>query len=644
MGRFRQHLTYRLLAPLVLGYVFTLAIAFALIENQAAAIQQTLIQHRASELAETFLLAVASNSDDTEINRVILSMGTFSDVDKLFVLDDTRKTILAASSLRLADKPIDIIADPALRNRLLDAAISNTNLFVSDASDLHYFSYKLPLFARNSAALRDLTFLVQIREHAVAKINSENAGIMRVGVAFSLAVLIVLVFLLVRRLVLRPLLNLSQVIDEGKATNMPVLAEYADNDEIGALIQTYNQMILAQHERQIELQKAQQESEAAARSKSNFLSTMTHEIRTPLNGVLGLNQLLRQTDLNRDQAQYVNLIDSSGKQLLAIVNDILDFSRMEADKLTLSLIPLDIRLMMKDIYAIFKLTANEKQIELEMHLPASMPHVLADGVRIRQILMNLIGNALKFTRQGRVAITVAAQTTADDKLSLCFQIQDTGIGIKPEDQSRLFEKFTQADSSIVREFGGSGLGLSICRQLISLMAGELRVDSEFGRGSNFYVDLVLPVLDIKSVVTASEITQVKSTQAAHILIAEDTAVNRMILEKMLLSQGHTVTSVADGKQAVEMAQQQHFDIILMDCQMPVMDGMVATREIRKFNAHIPIVAVTAGVTEEIRLDCSRAGMNDYLTKPINFPQVTSTINHWLELANTQQQSRPATGA
>jgi signal transduction histidine kinase/CheY-like chemotaxis protein len=626
----RNHLTYRLLAPLILGYVLILSVAFVLIDNQAESIHEPLIQHRSSELAETFLLAVESNPTDDNILRVVLSMGIFTDVDLLFILDDDNKTVLAASTLHLVGQRIDMVSPVKLRQRLLDATISHVNLFERAGGDLHYLSYKLPLFAKNSAALRNLTFVVRIHEHAIAEVHADNARIMGFGIAASLAALITLMLFLVRRYVLLPILRLNKTIDQSKTEQAPVLADFTTPDEIGVLIDTYNQMILAQHERQIELRKAKQDSEAAARSKSNFLATMTHEIRTPLNGVLGLNQLLLQTDMNKEQLQYAKLTESSGKQLLAIVNDILDYSKIEAKKMTLSLNPLDLRQMMEDIYAVFKMTADEKEIELNIDVPENLPHVNADGVRLRQILINLISNALKFTRQGSVTIRLETKVMKNKKLQVDFHIQDTGIGIRPEDQARLFEKFTQADSSIAREFGGSGLGLTISRQLIGLMGGTLRFDSEFGEGSNFYVDASFPIVDIKTVVTSTEMTQVQSTRSAHILIAEDTAVNRMILEKMLISHGHTVVSTVDGQQAVDRCSAESFDIVLMDCQMPVMDGLEATRTIKKTQPNLPIIAVTAGVTEEIRLSCIESGMNDFLTKPLNFPTVISTINHWLE--------------
>ncbi|MFT5793528.1 MAG: signal transduction histidine kinase/CheY-like chemotaxis protein [Saprospiraceae bacterium] len=641
MKGLRHHLTYRLLAPLILGYVLTLTLAFVLIENQADSIRERLIQHRSGELAETFLLAVESNPTDDDILRIVLSMSTFTDVDLLFILDDDKKSILAASRLQFVGQLIDTVNPPELRERLMDAAINRANLFERAGGDLHYLSYKLPLFAPNSAALRKLTFVVQIRQHAIAAVHADNARITRIGLAISLAVLIILMFFLVRRYVLRPILQLNKIINQSKAEQAPVLADFTTPDEIGVLINTYNQMIIAQHERQIELRKAKQESEAAARSKSNFLATVTHEIRTPLNGILGLNQLLLQTDMNREQTQYVQLIKSSGKQLLALVNDILDYSKIEANKMTMSLNPLDLTHMMEDLYAVFKLTADAKDIQLNIDVPDNLPHVQADSVRLRQILINLIGNALKFTRQGSVSIRLKTKVMKNKELQIEFQIEDTGIGIRKEDQARLFEKFTQADSSIVREFGGSGLGLTICRQLISLMGGTLRFDSIFGKGSSFHVDVSFPIVDITTVPTSKETHDVQSNRQVHILVAEDTAVNRMILEKMLVSHGHTVVSVVNGQQAVDRCIAEPFDIVLMDCQMPIMDGLEAARIIRKTHPDLPIIAVTAGVTEEIRLSCLESGMNDFLTKPLDFPTVIKTINYWLENTNNTNANAPS---
>lgn len=396
-------------------------------------------------------------------------------------------------------------------------------------------------------------------------------------------------------------------------------------------------------------QKALLEAQAAKakdQTKSEFLASMSHEIRTPLNGVLGMIQLLRRSNLNPEQSNWVKIIDSSGKTLLNIVNDILDYSKIEAGKLSIEQVPCDVRKIIEDCKDVFLLTTKNDRVELKTHIDKALPAtVVTDPARLRQIIVNLVGNAQKFTDQG--SITISVEKLNEDNIYR-VKVADTGIGISKDQQSKLFKSFEQTRSDVHRRYGGTGLGLAICKQLAELLGGSIDFSSELNRGSAFWVDLPFSESDRTAVnldtvisptaISNQDMTQIRHANKMSILVAEDNQVNQIVVENMLKNLGHYCEFVGNGSLALSKIMEQHdqYDLILMDCDMPVMSGYKATEEIRRFEEEnnliaMPIVALTAHAIDSFIEKSFEAGMNDHLAKPLSLEELRRTINKFAQI-------------
>lgn len=385
------------------------------------------------------------------------------------------------------------------------------------------------------------------------------------------------------------------------------------------------------------LRDAAQAAQAADHAKSTFLANMSHEIRTPLNGIMGISRLLAMTSLNAEQQEHIRKILNSSEVLLAVINDILDFSKIEAGELAIEKIDFSLANQLSTIRDMFDLQARQKGIELKIDVAPDVPDGLrGDPLRIKQILINLIGNAVKFTAQGSVNLTVGFVAGTDDRNQLRVVVRDTGIGMSLDETSRLFQPFTQMDASTTRRFGGSGLGLAISHGLVMQMGGSIDVDSEIGVGTVFTV--TLPILRASSDYKARTVSRVARLEGSlpnlRVLVAEDNAVNQAVARGLLEKLGATVEVAADGREAVEKLmhedQTDNFDIVLMDIQMPVMDGYKAAAAIRadsRFDS-VPIIAMTAHAQSTEREHCLAAGMQDHITKPVRLESLAEKLKSW----------------
>lgn len=433
----------------------------------------------------------------------------------------------------------------------------------------------------------------------------------------------------------------------------------------------------------LKLQDQQRHAKHANEMKSEFLANMSHEIRTPMNGIIGMVEMLAETKLSAEQQEYVDNIKVSNEHLLAIINGILDLSKVESGKMTIDSIPMNISSLCNEVVSLFAVKARQRGLTLDYHYTEALsPYIKGDPVRIKQIMVNLVNNAIKFTREGgRVSIDVkymennpcedkygnhksicshelqveqASHYNTDDSgsvnhqdMTLCIEVTDTGVGIKPESLEAIFDAYDQANTYTHRLYGGTGLGLSVCKSLVELMGGYIEVDSAVGIGTTFTVLLPLPLIDEAHYENWQGSNDFGMTEPSHelighILLVEDDSVNAMIAKKALNNSGHTVTHVTDGQQAIEVfaLNPEQYDVILMDHHMPIMDGVQATIKLHELydpQALPPIIALTANAMDGERKKYLDVGMQDYCTKPFKQEQLNALVQYWLMYKQSMEE-------
>lgn len=397
-------------------------------------------------------------------------------------------------------------------------------------------------------------------------------------------------------------------------------------------------------ERTSELKQALEHSQSTTQAKIEFFANITHDIKTPMNGIIGLTDLVLDSELNEEQRNYLELIKDSGDNLVGLINDILDFSKIEAGKMTLHPENVELRKVITRSLTILNVKADQKGITIVTHIEDTVPqYVIADGLRLKQLLQNFISNSIKFTNScGAIIVRVAAIEDSGDSIKLQFSVSDTGIGIPASRQEAIFESFQQGDDSTESNYGGTGLGLSICKQIIGLMAGKIWVDSKPGIGTAFHFTINVrrgeapgrPANEIEPPQPADN----SAYSGEHILVCEDNIINTKLVVALLRKRGLAVTAVENGIKAIEELKKTPFSLVLMDCQMPQMDGFETTRLIRRggevIDPKVPVIALTANTNQEDRERCQASGMNAFISKPFNRDEFFKLIDAYLKRPNT----------
>jgi signal transduction histidine kinase/CheY-like chemotaxis protein len=608
------------------------------------------LQQRGQLLSATLAISAETSSSLADFHRAVLAIASQPSIDNILLLSSDYQPIFSGDSFNINTE----IDEFQLLKPLLQQA-RDTGRSIG-AVDSHNSNLYKVVSLIHIAALPQANVLTPVPSVLLVSLHTEQARVEAlIGAAWVTALFISIgiivftaIYLLLNKLVLDPSQKIVAVM-KAQSLKQDVSTGFSPEHELGLIGQTFDQLAQTLNAREQALKDVLIEAQEASIAKSQFLASMSHEIRTPMNGVIGMLHLLYQEPLNNKQQKYVQVAKSSADSLLSLINDILDVSKIEAGKLDIEIIDFDIHSLFNEVASTMSHRIENPRLKLMLEIQGIKQQLVqGDPSRLRQILTNLIGNAIKFTQQGTITIRAELNPINNNEtknLQLRCDIIDTGIGIANDKLKQLFDSFTQADSSTTREYGGSGLGLSIVKQLCEIMGGDVSVSSNLGEGSQFSFTLKLSHSDallqannhVEANITAPSLNTLTQYSSQHVLLVEDNTTNQLVALAMLENLGIQADVSENGLQAINKLRQtegKYYSLIIMDCQMPIMDGFSATKNIRNGNAgdyyrDIPIIAMTANAMQGDRENCLNSGMNDYLPKPIDVTELFECLSKWL---------------
>lgn len=689
-------ISFKLALPILLSFVLLAFLFILMLREQTNQLIESRLKIRATEMAQSIIMSIEANPSNANLIRTTYSIATYSEVQSVFLVDKNNTTIIAANYHQYTGKPLNLITDTTLSKWFRVALDNETNGYIEINPKTIAYYYHLNPVASDRRTIRHLMLYIQLDNTSSYLFVQKFTQSLFIYFCLILSIAILIFYLISKKLVVTPLRKLLSAINQSESNNKPILARADSQDEIGILINAYNDLIITLYEQQRIAIRAKEESDNASRAKSNFLAVMTHEIRTPLNAIIGLSNSLYERITDQEHKHLlVNVIDS-GNQLMHIVNDVLDFSKIEANKLSLTHVKFHIVALLKRLHKIYLPQAEAKNIAFNLHIPNQrIAWMSGDANRLQQILINLISNAIKFTAKGKIDIhlKISKKHVNQDVLNFSIAINDTGIGLSEEQIDGLFNKFTQIDNSTTRKFSGTGLGLAISKKLAEKMGGTIQAKGKLGVGSSFVVKFSMETTKPPTPEEAADLegsfpiellpTDMRSnrglansensteqstqmtaekpqptpeakqssrsehpkaptnsteevTQPERILVVDDTHLNCIVIQNMLHKTPYQIEFASNGEEAVQKIYEQYFSVILMDCLMPVMDGFTATEKIREWelmkDQFTPIIALTASALEETKEKCFASGMNDFLSKPLNAKELAEKIAHWSKKA------------
>jgi two-component system, sensor histidine kinase len=584
-------------------------------------LDQTLTE-RSKGISSYIYISSSTNTTEEQIQRIINFIGGENDIEDILIVSDSQ--ILISNKSYYKKTPI---ADYIKKSNIPELLKEKESSILQYKNQRYYFQTKVQI--HNNKVVSNITIILKFRIQNYIKSILHEAFLLIVNIIILFVILSISFYYFIKNDILAPVIYIANhCAAYAKGLVLPI-ETYKKDNEIKTVYETLETMISDIEGQKKGLILAKETAQEAAESKSVFLSNMSHEIRTPLNSIIGFSDLLGKEDLNTEHQDLIEKVNASGKHLLSIINDILDVSKIDAGKMEIEKIPIDLLKIAEKCETLFSLKTEEKGIEFIINTKGvHHPYVLTDPTRLSQILLNLLSNAIKFTAEGKVELIMKTSDTPENKLKVNMSVIDSGIGIPEDKIKNLFTPFEQVDKTTTRKFGGTGLGLSICKKLTELMKGQISVESMTNQGTTFHLELTFDKTEIIKPKEEREIElDNNKLNQLKVLIAEDNKTNQILIRKFLEKMKIYPVIVDNGQLAYEELSKNKFDLLFMDIQMPVWDGIRATKEIRSnINIHQPIIcALSANIFVEEKNNAYKAGMNMYLEKPLTSESLKKVI-------------------